>query len=210
MRYPRLSAPISITLVLLCAISASAQSGRRKTAPPPAAPIPTPTPEPTPLPKKDNKDSEIIFVVGSDRQGAFSIPFSYYEAAVRGCADRLRKRSSADVDTSERDLTRGEAIKKAKSDTKTYVVLISLAFEAMARSSDDITVDFVVFAPETAKVVTTGRSYLNSQRAGPVVVGPPARGGGTIYRDQLFRYAGEDAADRILKAMKMGTIVIPK
>lgn len=210
MRYPRFTAALSFTLVLLFAVSGHAQSGRRKTTPPPAAPIPTPTPEPTPVPKKDNKEPEIIFLVGSDRQGAFTIPFTYYEAAVRGCADRLRARSSADVDTSERDLSRGDAIKKAKSDTKTWVVLISLSYDSMARSADDITVDFVVFAPETAKVVTTGRSYLNSQRAGPVVVGPPSRSGGALYREQLFRYAGEDAADRILKAMKMGTIAIPR
>lgn len=206
MRHPRLTFTLSLMLVLLCAISAYAQSGRRKVTPPPA-PIPTPTPEPTPIPKKDNKEPEIIFLVGSDRQGAFNIPFTYYDAAVRGCADRLRARSSADVDIAERELSRGDAIKKAKSDTKTYVVLIGLSFDSMARSQDDLTVDFVVFAPETAKVVTTGRSYLNSQRTGPVVVG---RGGGVIYREQMFRYAGEDAADRILKAMKMGTIPLPR
>lgn len=210
MRSARLATALSFTLVLLCAISASAQSGRRKTAPPPAAPVPTPTPEPTPVPKKDNKDADIIFLVGADRAGSFTIPSPYYDAAVRGCADRLQSRSSADVDVADRDLGRGDAIKKAKSDTKTWVIVISLAYDSMAQSADDIVVEFVVFAPETAKVVTTGRSYLNSQRAGPLVVGPPARGGGTIFREQLFRYAGEDAADRILKAMKLGTIPIPR
>ena len=91
---------------------------------------------------------------------------------MRGCADRLRAKSSADVDVAQQDLSRGEAIKKAKSDTKTYVVLIGLSYDSMARSQDDVTVDFVVFAPETAKVVTTGRSYLNPNRAGPLIVGP--------------------------------------
>lgn len=138
------------------------------------------------------------------------MPGVYYDAAVRGCADRLRKRSSADIDVAQQDMSRGDAIKKAKSDTKTYVVLIGLSYDSMARSQDDVTVDFVVFAPETAKVVTSGRSYLNSSRAGPLVVGPPSRGGGPLYREQLFRIAGEDAADRILKAMKLGTIPIPR
>lgn len=210
MRYVRLANTLSFTLVLLCAISATAQSGRRKTAPPPAAPIPTPTPEPTPIPKKDNQEPEIIFLVGSDRQGAFDVPIGYYDAAVRGCADRLRERSSAAVDVAERDLSRGEAIRKAKSDTMTYVVLIGLSYDSMARSQDDITVDFVVFAPGTAKVATTGRSYLNPNRAGPLIVGPTPRGGGPLYREQLFRLAGEDAADRILKALKMGTIPVPR
>ena len=206
MRHQRLTATLSFTILLICAISVHAQSGRRQTKPAPAAPVPSPTPEPTPIPKKDNQEPEFIFLVGSDRQGAFSIPFVFYDAVVRGCADRLRARSSADVDVAERDLSRGDAIKKAKSDTKTYVVVMSLSYDSMARLSDDITVDFVVFAPETAKVVTTGRSYLNANRAGPLIVGPTSRGPAGLYREEMLRLAGEDAANRILKSMKLGSV----
>lgn len=199
MLYRRLTGTLFFIAVLLCAGTAFAQSGRRQTKPAPAAPVPTPTPEPTPIPKKENKEPELIFLVGADRMGSFSIPFTYYDAIVRGCADRLRAGSSADVDVAERDLNRGDAIKKAKSDTKTYVVLMGLSYDSMARSADDLVIDFVVFAPETAKVVTTGRSYLNSNRSGPLVVGSPQRG---LYREEMFRLAGEDAANRILKKVK--------
>lgn len=210
MRYQRLTATLSFTVVLLCAVSAHAQSGRRQTKPAPAAPVPTPTPEPTPVPQKEEKDPEMIFLVGVDREGKYSIPFTFYDAVVRGCADRLRTRSSADVDIAPRELGRGDAIKKAKSDNKTWVVLISLVYDTLARSYDDVVVQYVVFSPETAKVLLTGRSYPNQNRAGPVIVGPTSRGPGGLYREQTFRIAGEEAADKILKKMRIGIVNIPK
>jgi hypothetical protein len=207
MLYRRLAASLFFTAVLLCAVTAFAQSGRRQTKPAPAAPIPTPTPEPTPIPKKDNQEPELIFLVGAHRMDSFSIPFTYYDAIVRGCADRLRSRSSADVDVAQQELSRGDAIKKAKSETKTYVVMMGLSYDLMARSADELIVEFVVFAPQTAKVVTTGRTYLNSNRAGPLVVGAPQRLPGALYREEMLRLAAEDAADRILKKMNLGGVI---
>lgn len=210
MRFPRLTAAVCVNVILLCAVSVQAQSGRRQTKPPPAAPVPTPTPEPTPTPKKDQKEPEMIFLVGHDRKGSFSLPFTFYDAVMQGCSERLKARLTADVDVARQELGRGDAIKKAKSETRTYVVLLSLVFDHLARSYDDLMVEYVVFAPGTAKVVTTGRSYMNSNRAGPIVVSPPTRGPGGLYREELIRQAGEDAADRILKAMKLGQVVIQK
>jgi hypothetical protein len=187
-------------LIFVCAVTLQAQSGRRQPKTTPAPPVPTPTPEPTPTPKKE-KEAEFAFFVGADSHLSYgSIPLFYYDAAMRGCAERLRKGSSADVDITQKDLSRGEGIKKAKSESKTYVVVLTLAFDSMSRSYDDLQLEFVVFAPTTAKVVITGRSYLRGARAGPVVVGPTSRGS-TIYREQLLRQAGEDAASRILKAV---------
>ena len=194
----------AILVFALCVLSVQAQSGRRQVKPPPAAPVPTPTPEPTPIPKKAEKESELLFFVGIDRQDSFSsIPFSYYDAALRGCTDRLRTGSSASVIVTDKSINRGDAIKKAKSGTDSYVVLLSLSFDSMARSADDLVVEFVVFAPGTAKVVTTGRSYLNGRRAGPVVVGPPRGTTSGLYREQLIQLAGEEAGERILKAMHL-------
>ena len=190
-----------ILFVAVSAISVPAQSGRRHVKPPPAAPIPTPTPDPTPTPKEKEEGPELLFFLGADRYGSSfsSLPFSYYDAVVRGCGERLRTRSSASVDQTDRSLSRGEAIKKAKEDSHSHVVWLNVTLDSMARSYDDLVVEFVVFAPGTAKVVTSGRSYLNGNRAGPIVVGPRSSGG--LYREQMLRRAGEDAADRILKAM---------
>jgi len=200
----------AIVVLALSLLSVQAQSGRRQVKPPPAAPVPTPTPEPTPVPKKAEKEPELLFFIGADRQDSFSsIPLGYDDAALRGCADRLRAASSASVETTDRSFNRGDAIKKAKSEAGSYVVLLTLKLDSMARSYDDLVLEFVVFAPGTAKVVTSGHSYLNSRRAGPVVVGPPSGTTSGLYREQLIQMAGEDAADRILKALHVN-VDIPK
>jgi hypothetical protein len=191
-------------VLALCALTVQAQSGRRHTKPEPAAPVPTPTPEPTPTPKKaENKESQLLFFVGANRNDSFSnFPFTYYDAVVRGCADRLRNGSSAGVDITNGSLDRGEAIKKAKSDTRTYVVLLTLKFDSMARSYDDMILEFVVFTPGTAKVATTGHSYMNASRTGPIITQP--RGStNALYYEQMLKRAGEDAGNRILKSLHL-------
>ena len=200
-------------LLVLSAETTHAQSGRRQKTPEPAAPIPTPTPEPTPTPRAEQKEPELIFLVGVDRSGAFNFyPDSFYDAVVTGCAAALRN-SSAGVDVS-RDLPRGDAIKKAKNDTKTYVVVLELKAENMNGSSsnttyDQIDVSYMVFAPGTAKVATSGRTYQNANRRGPVVIGPPTTGGTTgLYREALLQRAAEDAGVRILKALHLYVPVI--
>src|SRR6185295_2140453 len=148
-----------LLLLALCVLSVQAQSGRRQVKPPPAAPVPTPTPEATPVPKKQVK-SELFFFVGADRNSSYtSLPFTYYDIVLRGCASRLRAGSSADVEVSDNDVNRGEAIKKAKSETKAYVVWLNLTIDTMARSYDNLVIEYIVYAPETAKIVTNGRSY---------------------------------------------------
>ena len=190
-------------VMALCIWSVQAQSGRKHAKPAPAAPVPTPTPEPTPAPKKRDKESDLLFYIGADRNDSFStLPLSYHDAALRGCVDRLRAGSSAGVDVTDKSFSRGEAIEKAKSESGSYVVLLTLKLDTMARSYDDLVLEFVVFAPGTAKVVTTGRSFANGSRTGPVIVGPGSRGPTSgLYRERLLQQAGEDAGNRILKAL---------
>ena len=191
-----------LIVILLCAIAAQAQSGRRHTKPPPAAPVPTPTPEPTPTPKTENKEPELVILVGADDQSNYnSIPLQFYSVAVRGCADRLREKSGAVVEVAQNSLSRGEASKKAKSSDNTYVILLTLEFETMARSYDDLELRFTVFAPLTSKVVTNGVEYLNGNRTGPVTVGRRGRLPGTLIQERIIRQAGEEAADRSLRAI---------
>lgn len=201
MRYKRFAL---LLLLALFAFPVHAQSGRRQVKPPPVAPVPTPTPEATPIPKKEVKN-ELIFVLATDRNSNYpSVPLGYHNAALRGCASRLRSGSSADVDVSDNDINRSEAIKKAKSETKAYVVWLNLTIDTMARSYDDLVLEYTVYAPETAKVVTHGRSYLTGRRAGSVVVDPTARKTTNgLYREELVKRAGEEAGDRILKALHL-------
>ena len=199
-----------LLIFALCALSVQAQSGRRQTKPAPAAPVPTPTPEPTPIPKKEQEAEELIFLVGVDRDSSHpSIPLYFYSTVQRGCAERLRTRSSAEVDVAQRDMNRSDAIQKAKASTNTYVVLLTLRLDTLSQSYDDLQLDFVVFAPMTAKVVITGRSYVSGSRVGPVVAGRTSRVPAGLIREQWLKQAGEDAADRILKKVHSGR-PIPK
>ena len=201
-------------VLLLACIFVAAQSGRRQTKPAPAAPIPTPTSESSPSPKPQQKEPEIIFYIGADRNHTYNYyPYSYYDAVLNGCAEALRNGSSAGVDVSQNELPRGEAIKKSKASTNTYTVLLQLSDQAMPGTSssqryDQVELEYVVFAPGTAKVVTSGRTYQNATRKGPIVVGPSG-GGATsgLYREALLKRAGEDAGERILHALHLS---VPK
>jgi hypothetical protein len=201
MKYRHFAATLIITL---CVLSVQAQSGRRRTTPPPAAPVPTPTPEPTPTPKKSDNEDELLFLLGADRYSSnVNIPFSYYDAVLRGCGDRLRAGSSAGVDVAGKDLSRADAIKRAKSETKSYVVYMTLNADTMGRRADELLLEYIVFAPVTAKIVTSGRSYMTGRRAGPVVVQPPRTRDGVLYVEETLRRMGEEAGERILKAMHL-------
>jgi len=207
-----------VQLVLLCvaliaafASFAHAQSGRRQPRSAPAAPVPTPTPEPTPEPKKEDQKSDLGFIIGADRNSDIqNYPLSYYDAVMAGCAGRLRSASSADVDVSQNDLGRGDAIKKAKAETTTYVVMVKLKLDQMtARSYDDLEVEYTVFAPQTGKVVTFGTAYQNINQTGPIVTGPTSRGSsGPMYREQFLKRVGEDVADRILKVLHLNIPIL--
>ena len=197
---------IIVLSLLIVAMSVQAQSGRRQVKPPSVAPVPTPTPEATPTPKKEKEqEPELVFLVAANRNsGPMSVPFTYYDAAQRGCAERLKARSSAGVDVAERDITRGEAIEKAKKEQRTYVVLLSLVIDTMSSTYDDLQLDFLLLEPATARVVITGRAYMNPNRKGPLVVGPTGRVP-AMYREQLLREAGQEAADKILKKMQLAS-----
>ena len=196
-------------VIALSVWTVPAQSGRKHAKPAPAAAVPTPTPEPTPAPKKVDKESELLFYVGADRHDSYEmLPFTYYDAVVRGCVDRLRAGSSAGVDITDKSFSRGEAIKKAKADSRSYVVLLDLKFDNMARQYEELILEFVVFAPGTAKIVTQGHSYLNANRSGPLIVGPSTRGPSSeLYRERLLKQAGDDAASRILKALHLDVTI---
>jgi hypothetical protein len=202
---------ICLALVAVCAMTAPAQSGRRQPKAPAVAPVPTPTPEATPEAKTQEKKSDLSFILGADSfTGLDSYPLSYYDAVMAGCAGRLRAASSATVDVAQGQVSRGEAIKKAKAQETGYVVLFKFKLDEMtARSYDDLEVEFTVFAPQTAKVVTFGTGYQNVNRSGPIVAGPKSRGSsGALYREEFLKRVGEDVADRILKALNLNVPVI--
>jgi len=200
---------ICLTFLCLTSLTVPAQSGRRQNKTPDLAPVPTPTPEPTPEAKPKVKNADYGFLIGVDRSTTYMNFYgSDYDAVVRGCGDKLRDGSDGFVDLARQDLNRSDAIKRAKEDKSTYVVLLSLETSAMSsNSSNDVEVQYVVFAPVTGKSATSGRTYPGARRAGPIVTGPTSTSG--LYREQLLQLAGQDAAERILKSLHLtsGTVI---
>ena len=208
-RPTRLAFGFSLALLVAFAwFAANAQSGRRQAKPAPAAPVPSPTAEPSPSPTPKRSETDANFLVASGDRGAdLAGSLAFQDAATFGCADQLRKRTSLAVDVSQRYLSRGEAIDKAKASKTTYVVLVTLLEDRYSASSSgypDLEVDYVVFAPGTAKVVASGRTYENRGASkGPVSVGRPRGSTLPSYREASLRRAGEEAADRILKSLHL-------
>jgi hypothetical protein len=107
-------------------------------------------------------------------------------------------------------MNRGDAIKLAKSEKVAFVALLQLRSEGSmgptmsSNSYGDVSIEYVVFSPETAKVVTSGKTYPHAYGKGGVVVGPKTTGRTSqVYADQLLKQAAREAADRILSALHL-------
>lgn len=198
----------------MCAFTVQAQSGRRQPHTEPAAPIPTPTPEPTPPPKPEKKDSDTLLLVGMDNSGAFNqYPMTFYAAAMDGCVEELKRNAIVDVDSASKEMTRSDAIQKAKSGPQTYVIYLQLKNQMTPEAqgtdaSDQVELEYTVFAPLTGKILANGTTYQNGRRAGPVVVSPPGTNTSSsiMYREALLKRAGAEAADRILKTLHLSSV----
>lgn len=197
-------------LLLLCSVTATfAQSGRRGSNSKPIS-VPTPEPEPSaqPAKKPTDEDDAIKVIVGIDRGNGFEfIPLQYYSVALYGCSDRLDESALVRVNGTLQDFSRGEAINRAKKEKETYVVWLNLrgensGVERTSNNRNELILDYTVFAPTTAKVVTSGRTYQRAARVGGVVVSPPTSGRtDSIYTEYMVKQAAQDAAERIISKL---------
>lgn len=195
----------SLVLCLFFVVAISAQSGRRGKPTPPALP----TPEPTPTPSKPvEKLKPLTFIVGVDRYASFQrIHSSAYAGIARTCAQRLDEPETTKAELVERDMDRGNAVRRAKEETEAYVVWIKLRPDGMGddngNSSDftEIYLEYTVFAPGTGKQITTGHAYPNAYRKSTVIMRP--RG---MNEDAYFNEAARDVAEQILNHFHVGQI----
>ena len=183
-------------LVAICALAIVAQSGRRARNP---APAPVLTPEETPLPTPVEKAKPAFtFIVGLGRYNDFSrVSLSSYSGVLRSCADRLNDARSVKADVATRDMSRADAVRQAKAEQEAYVVWLQLRADASTgidASSSSLYIEYAVFAPITAKQLTSGHTYPEAYRRTPVKI-PTSPTNGDYYLNQAARGAAERILD---------------
>ncbi|HKP48040.1 MAG TPA: hypothetical protein VJT50_15675 [Pyrinomonadaceae bacterium] len=190
---------VLVAFISLAWVAASAQSGRRSsrpTSPPVAVPTPETTPAPTPTPP--SKDA-VGVLVGIDRNGGLvNFPLYFYGVAVDNFVHQLGRDIWLRV-TDGGELTRSDALKKAKESKNGYVVYLRLRFDdlrptAASENASDVIVEYSVFAPGTARVVTSGRTFADAYRKRASIPQPTSTG---TYSDYTLVQAAKAAADRV-------------
>lgn len=191
---------LAVVFVLSCALTSRAQSGRRARKSPPPAPeaAPEPTPTATPAPSEKPKP-RYTFIVGLDRHDGFAnIPLYAYDGVLRSLVDRLDDSPVVQVAGTQSDMSRGDAVQKAKAQKEGYVVWLQLEVDTMSsnnRGTLDVIIQYSVLAPTTAKQVTFGRTYSQAQRNRGGILNPRTS---SIYGDRYLNLAAQEAADKIL------------
>jgi hypothetical protein len=209
-----LSVVAGFALVVLFAGTVAGQSGRRATRP--SSPAPAPTPQAAPVEKQPAPETKPArsLVVGIDRNTIFAdIPLYLYDTVLRACGERLDDAPSVKVTIANREMNRGEAIKRAKAETESDIVLLQLKFDSGSQNGDDLRevyIEYSVFAHTTGKLITGGHTYQQAARAGGVIVMPRPGGRASLpYTEQLLKQAARDAAERILSSMNISGRKIP-
>jgi hypothetical protein len=202
-------------LVLSFTFIAAAQSGRRankstQTTPPPVVPATVPAAAPSP----EKLGPRVTLLVGLDRSDPFSrIPLNASSGVLHSCVDRLNDSASVKVVMESQDMPRSEAIKKAKaSKDGQHVVWLQVHLDRGASQGaninlSDVVIEYIVFAPVTAKLVASGRTYPETYRNKSI---NPTRRTGGMYGDFLYNEAAREAAERILRAFHVTTRPIPQ
>lgn len=194
--------------ILMSAITVTAQSGRRSPKTNPVS-VPLPTPDPTPTPKPKEPPPVFVLIVGMERYSDLNenVPMMSYSSALSACADRLDRPLSVKVQSLESDMSRAQAIETAKESKDIHVVWLRLRSDITAAeatsNATDLHVEYTVFAPGNAKIVTSGRAFQGHGKGGVVAGAPPNARNSPWYREYLIRQVAERAAERILDALKL-------
>lgn len=191
---------LAIVFALNCFSTAEAQSGRR-TPKSKAMAYPNPEPEPTPTPATSTQTSQPVlkFILGMDQRDGFtSLSFNSISGIMRSCAQRLDEPEWIRVEVTQRAMLRSDAIKLAKTEKDSYVVWLRVPEDRMSArqtgTPNNAYIEYTVFAPATAKIVTSGSTYPQNRNQN-VILG---RRTSDIDGDYYLNKAAREAADRIL------------
>lgn len=208
-------AAVALCCSMLClsSLTAEAQSGRRTTKSTTTSTPPVQETQPAPATPAVNADkTDTALYVGYGDQDLFlNIPLYLTDTVMNNFLQRIKEASSLKV-TPGKKLNRTEAIKRAKDETTTHIVLLQLELDAFdSRRTGTTYVDpnklvvrYSVFAPVTGKLETEGRVYQQAgTRVGGVGIGLPTRtGNNPLYSEYLLKQAAREAANRVLSGLR--------
>lgn len=186
-------------LIALCAFAIRGQSGRRVRKPEPQ-PVPTAQANSTPAVSAKNSQPLLTFLVAtSNLSDGSRIPAGARTAVLRACANRLDESETVKADFTSKDMNRGDAILRAKSEKEVEVVWLRLrrndvSGRAGSNDPDDLYIEYSVFAPTTGKEVSSGRVF-SSYRVRAVIPGPQTT---SVYNGAYLVQAARETAERIL------------
>ncbi len=144
-----------------------------------------------------------VIVVGDLVQSGSSYS-NYVDEAVDACVEELKKLQAIEAKGSG-SRKRTAAMERAKNETDAYVLWLEIKLEDRVRTDRGVYVEeyitcvnYYVFMPQTAKILTEGRVYPGRQdiKAGGAVLRLPTRRGRTHVTDEL-REIGRQVANRV-------------
>jgi len=190
---------VSLCLLILVAV-AIGQSGRKKKnsdPPPPIQGVNQPDarveqrPEiPPEIPKEKDRRSIMVMTSLPD----MLLPLYYADIARRACLSEIRDVART-IDLREAsNQNRSDAIKAAKNDDHTYVILMELEPDRFGNSSVDLR--YTIFEPKTGRVAGTGTGYPVQPR-NRIPLPPIGASSDQVYVD----WAGRDVARQVMKKL---------
>lgn len=192
-------------LLLAIASPGISQSGRRASKSK-AVPLPTPEPDATPATSTEKPKPQVTFIVGMDRFGDFGgLSLYTYSMVLRHCVERLEDSGSVKATVASQEMSRSDAIKRAKKENEANVVYLQLRPDTVGgdtrgtSSVSNVYLQYTVFAPTTAKIVASGRTYPQAYRSKGIIVRPNTSG----TTDYELNQAAREAAERILKVVSL-------
>lgn len=211
MRYRHFLLFAALLCALSCATSVAAQSGRKQKRAEPTPPVQgvnqpetrttqsetVAVDESGPNKDKDNGKPKTSVIVMSNLT-EIGIPMFYSDTARAACAQEIQKNaSSTRASDGGSNKNRSDAMKVAKENEDTYVVLLELVFDQFSNTANGLDLRFSVFEPKTGKQIAFGSGMPVPPNGTPT---PPMG----MNREQVYlEWMARDAAQRIISKLKL-------
>jgi hypothetical protein len=202
-------------LLLLLAVSgvSYAQAGRRVQPPKNDPPVPKAAEPPAIVKKEQPEAAKVSLLVGSYTPPMRQLPMGAEDLLQGAVVQRLRDSKSLQLGVEE-SMTRGEAVKRAKSETDSYILWLELKNDRMdfdpigSRNirTEDLYIQYLVLEPKTGKAKEQGNVHLRPTSSGRIGIG---RGLPRCYPQPRYSVefavieAGIETAERVFRAFSL-------